>query len=91
MDFSQFAGQTIILYNDAPAAFPAYDAHYDYFTGDPDNTDIGGAPTTQAGFGPNTRTLMQIRVGTDVTTPTADVTLANLQTVFAKTAAKRGR
>jgi len=33
---------------------------------------------------------MQIQVGTTVTTPTTDVTLANLQTVFAKTAAKRG-
>ena len=33
---------------------------------------------------------MQIRVGTNVTTPTTDVTLANLEAVFAKTAAKPG-
>ena len=52
--------------------------------------DVGGAPTTQPGYGPNTRTIMQIRVGTTVTTPTPDVTLANLQAVFAKTATKRG-
>ncbi len=62
VDFSQFAGRTLILYNDAPAPWPAIDPHYDYYTGDPDNTDIGGAPSTVAGFGPNTRTLMQINV-----------------------------
>lgn len=62
VDFSQFAGKTLILYNDAPAPFPANDTRYDYFTGNPDQTDIGGAPTTQPGFGPNTRTIMQIRV-----------------------------
>jgi len=52
--------------------------------------DAGGAPTTQPGYGPNTRTVMQIRVGTNVTAPTPDVTLANLEAVFAKTASKRG-
>ena len=35
VDFSQFAGQTLILYNDAPAAFPARVASYDYYTGAP--------------------------------------------------------
>jgi FtsP/CotA-like multicopper oxidase with cupredoxin domain len=62
VDFSQYAGKTLILYNDAPAAFPALDPRYDYYTGDPNQTDTGGAPTTQPGFGPNTRTIMQIRV-----------------------------
>ena len=38
VDFSQFAGQTLILYNDAPAAFPARVASYDYYTGGPDLT-----------------------------------------------------
>ncbi len=33
VDFSTFAGQTLILYNDAPAAFPARVPSYDYFTG----------------------------------------------------------
>lgn len=62
VDFSNFAGRTLILYNDAPAAFPALDPRYDYYTGNPDQTASGGTPPTQPGFGPNTRTLMQIRV-----------------------------
>jgi len=90
VDFSAYAGKTLILYNDAPAAFPAGVPTYDYFTGVANQMDVGGAPSTQPGYGPNTRTIMQIRVGTAVTTPTPDVTLANLNTVFAKTAAKRG-
>jgi FtsP/CotA-like multicopper oxidase with cupredoxin domain len=62
VDFSAFAGQTLILYNDAPAAFPALDPRYDYYTGAPDLTDTGGHSGPQVGFGPNTRTLMQIQV-----------------------------
>ncbi len=62
VDFSKFAGSTIILYNDAPAALPAGDGRLDYFTGDPDNTDTGGAFSTIPGYGPNTRTIMQFRV-----------------------------
>ncbi|MEW6418139.1 MAG: hypothetical protein AB1480_08465 [Nitrospirota bacterium] len=73
-----------------PAPVPALDTRYDYYTLDPDQTDVGGAPTTQPGYGPNTRTIMQFRVGTTGTTPTTDVTLANLQAVFAKSATKRG-
>lgn len=46
VDFSPYAGQTLILYNDAPAAFPAFDVRYDYYTGHPDYTDSGGTPTT---------------------------------------------
>ena len=41
---------------------PCGDSRNDYFTGDPDQTSIGGAPSTLPGFGPNTRTLMQIQV-----------------------------
>ncbi len=78
VDFSAFAGQTLILYNDAPAPFPAFDPRYDYYTGDPDFTGTGGAPTTLAGFGPNTRTIMQIVVaGTPA--PPYDPTQLNLQ------------
>lgn len=62
VDFSQFAGQTLILYNDAPAAFPARDPRYDYYTGNGDYRDTGGAPSTLPGYGPNTRTVMQIKV-----------------------------
>ena len=56
------AGASFILYADAPAPFPGGDSRNDYFTGDPDRTAIGSAPTTVAGFGPNTRTLMRIVV-----------------------------
>ncbi|MCX9012456.1 MAG: hypothetical protein OIN66_15225 [Candidatus Methanoperedens sp.] len=70
VDFSKFAGKTLILYNDAPAPVPATDPRIDYYTGDPDQTDTGGAPSTLPGYGPNTRTIMQIKVaGTDSGTP----------------------
>ncbi|MCM0083591.1 multicopper oxidase domain-containing protein [Geomonas sp. Red32] len=62
VDFSQYAGKTLILYNDAPAPIPAFDARIDYYTGDVDQTDSGGWFTTAPGFGPNTRTIMQIKV-----------------------------
>jgi FtsP/CotA-like multicopper oxidase with cupredoxin domain len=62
VDFSKFAGKTLILYNDAPAPVPGADPRLDYFTDDPDFSSTGGAPTTMAGYGPNTRTIMQINV-----------------------------
>jgi hypothetical protein len=62
VDFSKFAGKTLSLYNASPTAFPARDPHYDYYTGNADLTNMGGAPSTPAGFGPNTRTVMQIKV-----------------------------
>ncbi|MGE5827108.1 MAG: Ig-like domain repeat protein, partial [Micromonosporaceae bacterium] len=65
VDFSQFRGKTLILYNDAPAAFPARVASYDYYTGGPDLTPAG-APSTLPGYGPNTRTIMQVKVSTAV-------------------------
>jgi hypothetical protein len=34
----------------------------DYYTDDVDQTSVGAAPTTPPGFGPNSRTVMQIRV-----------------------------
>jgi spore coat protein A len=64
IDFSSVpSGANLILYNDAPAPFPGGDSRNDYYTGCPDQTAIGGAPSTAPGVGPNTRTLMQIRVG----------------------------
>jgi len=67
------AGSTFILYNDAPAPFPGGDSRYDYFTGCPDQTASGGAPSTALGHGPNTRTLVKIVVtagsGDTVSTP----------------------
>jgi len=89
IDFSQYAGKTIILYNDAPAAFPAADPRVDYYTHDVDQRDTGGAPTTQPGYGPNTRTIMQINVKA-TTRPDPAYDLATLNQVFAKKAGKRG-
>jgi uncharacterized repeat protein (TIGR02543 family) len=63
VDFSAFAGKTIILYTDAPTPMPAFDTRYDYYTGDPDQLAFGGAAPTKPGYGPNTRTIMQFRVG----------------------------
>jgi spore coat protein A len=63
IDFSNVpVGSRLILYNDAPAPFPGGDPLVDYYTGDPDQTAVGGAPSTQPGYGPNTRTLLQFRV-----------------------------
>ena len=70
VDFSQFRGKTLILYNDAPAAFPARVPGYDYYTGGPDLTP-SGAPTTLPGYGPNTRTIMQVKVAVGTGTPVA--------------------
>lgn len=49
-------GSVLILYNDAPAPFPMGDARYDF---DPKNPKT---PAAAPGYGPNTRTLLQIRV-----------------------------
>ncbi len=50
------AGTTLILYNDAPAPFPQGDDLNDYYPGNPKT------PESAPGFGPNTRTLLQIVV-----------------------------
>jgi FtsP/CotA-like multicopper oxidase with cupredoxin domain len=69
VDFSAYAGKTLILYNDSPAPVPAGDPRLDYFTGDSDQTTTGGAPVTQPGYGPNIRTIMQVRVAATPKTP----------------------
>jgi FtsP/CotA-like multicopper oxidase with cupredoxin domain len=61
VDFSKYAGKTLILYNDAPAAFPARVPSYDYYTGAPDLSPVG-APSILPGYGPNTRTIMQVKI-----------------------------
>jgi FtsP/CotA-like multicopper oxidase with cupredoxin domain len=89
VDFTQFAGKTLILYNDAPAPAPAIDSRLDYFTDDGDQTPIGGAPNTPAGYGPNTRTIMQVVVDA----PTAGgkpLSLSALKAAFATTTAGPG-
>src|SRR5205085_9522123 len=59
VDFSQFAGKTLILYNDAPAPAPALDSRLDYFTGDGDQSPIGGAHNTHPGYGQKSSTIIQ--------------------------------
>ncbi|MSN26123.1 MAG: multicopper oxidase domain-containing protein [Geobacter sp.] len=93
VDFSQFAGKTLILYNDAPAAYPARVSTYDYYTGAPDLWPVG-APGVLPGYGPNTRTVMQVKVSGSggIATPNyVDPTmLANLQAAFAHNATGTG-
>ncbi|HEY6008605.1 MAG TPA: multicopper oxidase domain-containing protein [Geobacteraceae bacterium] len=79
VDFSTFAGQTLILYNDAPAAYPARIPSYDYYTGAPNMWPVG-APSVVPGYGPNTRTVMQIKV---VGSPAPAFNLTALQAAFA--------
>ncbi|HEY3410621.1 MAG TPA: hypothetical protein VGK53_20830, partial [Propionicimonas sp.] len=79
VDFSKFAGKTLILYNDAPAAFPARVASYDYYTGAPDLSP-NGAPGVLPGYGPNTRTVMQVTIAD--TSPATAFNLTKLQNAF---------
>jgi FtsP/CotA-like multicopper oxidase with cupredoxin domain len=80
VDFSTVApGTNVILYNDAGAPVPGFQPRYDYYTGNPDLTATGGAPQTQVGVGPNTRTIMQFRVAG---TPAPAFNLAALQTAL---------
>ena len=72
IDFSAYAGKSIILYNDAPAPFPGGVPVNDYFPGFNVGNATGNNPVnglTPAGFGPNTRVLMRFDVipktGTD--------------------------
>ncbi|MDZ4063089.1 MAG: multicopper oxidase domain-containing protein, partial [Coriobacteriia bacterium] len=88
VDFSKYAGKTLILYNDAPAAFPAGDPRYDYYTGAPDMRDTGGVDTPKKGYGPNTRTIMQIKVAAKPAAPAFD--LASLEAAFASTTSHQG-
>jgi FtsP/CotA-like multicopper oxidase with cupredoxin domain len=89
VDLTPFAGMTLILYNDAPAAFPARDPRYDYYTGNGDYRDTGGAPSTLPGYGPNTRTVMQIKVNGTPGTPVPNWVnpgrLAALESAFLST------
>ena len=88
IDFSAFAGKTLILYNDSPAPVPAADPRLDYYTGHPDMTATGGNATTLPGYGSNTRTIMQIRVANTIPAPAFDVNALNA--AFASTATTQG-
>ena len=80
VDFAAFAGRTLILYNDAPAAFPARIASYDYYTGAPDLRPVG-ANSILPGYGPNTRTIMQVRVAASAAQPST-FSLSTLRNAF---------
>jgi FtsP/CotA-like multicopper oxidase with cupredoxin domain len=87
VDFSKFAGKTLILYNDAPAAYPARVPGYDYYTGAPDMSPTG-APTILPGYGPNTRTVMQVTIADK--TPATAFDLTRLRNAFKHNAAGTG-
>ena len=78
VDFSKYAGKTLIMYNDAPAAYPARVPSYDYYTGGPDLSPVG-APTILPGYGPNTRTVMQVTIAG---TPAAPFDVKKLNAAF---------
>ena len=80
VDFSAYKGKTLILYNDAPAPVPFIDLRDDYYTADPDQTATGGTYSTLPGYGPNTRTIMQIVIRN--TTPAAAFNAAGLLTAL---------
>jgi len=83
VDFSQVPdGSKLILYNDSPAPVPAFDPRYDYYTGNPDQTTTGGAPSTVLGYGPNTRTLMQFQVSSTTPGGMSGFNFARLQTAL---------
>jgi FtsP/CotA-like multicopper oxidase with cupredoxin domain len=75
VDFSSYRdGDVLILYNDGPAPMPGFWPLNDYYTDDPDQTGVGAAPSTPPGFGPNTRTVMQVRIkGTKTSNFTFDL------------------
>jgi FtsP/CotA-like multicopper oxidase with cupredoxin domain len=50
------AGSTLLLYSDAPAPFPMGDELTDFYPGSPNPT------ASLPGYGPNTRTLMMVKV-----------------------------
>ncbi len=84
VDFSAYAGKTLILYNDAPAAYPARDSRQDYYTDNADLTAVGGTAPTPRGFGPNTRTIMRIKVKAAAPAPAyATTKLPQLTAAFA--------
>ena len=72
-DFSGIAaGTEFILYSDAPGPFPGGAAIFDY------NPKNPKTPTSLPGFGPNTRTLLKIRVKAATGTVTPLPALINM-------------
>ena len=105
IDFTGWGGKELILYNDAPAAVPAFDPRFDYITGAADLSANGGygrvPPWNEAtpgaalegpqiGYGPNTRTVMKIRVtaGLDPVAPGGPLNVAALEARWAPAAGR---
>jgi spore coat protein A len=63
------AGSILILYADAPAPFPGGDGRNDYYPRNPKT------PSSIPGYGPNTRTLLQIKVKARVGAADPPITL----------------
>jgi len=71
VDFSKVpVNSVLILYNDAPGPFPGGGSVFDYYPGNPKT------PTSIPGFGPNSRTLLQLRVVPATGTADPPLTLA---------------
>ncbi|MGZ5711842.1 MAG: hypothetical protein ACXWIJ_21995, partial [Burkholderiales bacterium] len=83
VDFSTYAGKTLILYNDSGAPIPAFDPRNDYYTGDPDQRDTGGTRSTRPGYGPNTRTVMVFKVAATRPDPLPSSYMSKLRTNLA--------
>lgn len=78
IDFTNIpAGTEFLLYNDAPGPYPGGAPIFDYFPGN------SKTPWSAPGFGPNTRTMLKIRVKAATGTvtplaPTINTAIANL-------------
>jgi spore coat protein A len=57
VDFTAFAGTSVILYTDAPAPFPMAAAGTDFYAG------TSNGVRTKPGYGPDTRIMMRFNVG----------------------------
>jgi FtsP/CotA-like multicopper oxidase with cupredoxin domain/fibronectin type 3 domain-containing protein len=88
VDFSAYAGKTLIVYNDSGSPVPGTDPRNDYLTGLGDQSANGGAENTLPGYGPNVRTMMQIVVGQPPTPVPPAVTNPSFDPVALDTAVK---
>jgi spore coat protein A len=90
IDFAGLAPDTrLILYSDTPSPFPGGDIRNDYYYGMLDTSLIGGSAGPAAGFGPNTRTLLEIRVVAGPSDPVPFTTwLTQIRTALASRSAE---
>ena len=89
IDFAGKAGKMYVLYSDTPAPFPGGDIRNDYYYGMFNLSSIGGSAGPAAGHGPNTRTLLQIVVGSGPADATPTATwLGQIKTALASRVAE---